>query len=167
MESGAPRYQSAVLFVHDVAASRQFYEGLLGQTVIMDHGPNVGFSGGFAIWQADHASQTIHAHPREDTSPLGRDNVELYFEADDLDRIWSRLVEAGVSIVHPVREQSWGQWVIRVADPDNHIVELGEPMAVFIGRLAAGGMAPDAIAEKTSMPVDIILQILGSQGLSA
>ncbi|HZK65989.1 MAG TPA: VOC family protein [Chloroflexota bacterium] len=167
MGDGSPRFQSAVLFVLDMVASRRFYEGLLGQTVIMDHGLNDGFSGGFAIWQADHASQTICTYPREDATPVGRNNVELYFEADDLDRMWSRLVEAGVSAVHPLWAQSWGQRVMWVAGPDNHIGELGEPIPVLIGRIAAQGMAPEAIVERTSMPVDIILQILGARGLPA
>lgn len=34
---------SSVLFVKDIQASRHFYETVLAQKVLMDHGPNVGF----------------------------------------------------------------------------------------------------------------------------
>ena len=57
------QFQSSVIFVQDIPASRQFYEGLLGQQVLMDHGPNVGYVGGFALWQAEHAYQTIFGRP--------------------------------------------------------------------------------------------------------
>jgi catechol 2,3-dioxygenase-like lactoylglutathione lyase family enzyme len=58
-------YQSSVMFVQDIAASRRFYEDLLGQEVDMDFGPNVGFKGGFALWQVDHAFQMIYEHAPE------------------------------------------------------------------------------------------------------
>ena len=53
------QFQTAVLFVQDIEASRNFYEKLLGQEVEMDFGPNVSFKGGFAIWQIEHAAQMI------------------------------------------------------------------------------------------------------------
>jgi catechol 2,3-dioxygenase-like lactoylglutathione lyase family enzyme len=49
------RFHSAVVFVQDIKASRQFYEGLLGQQVQMGLGLYVVFAGGFALWQVDQA----------------------------------------------------------------------------------------------------------------
>jgi catechol 2,3-dioxygenase-like lactoylglutathione lyase family enzyme len=155
-----PRLQSSVLFVRDVALSRQFYEGLLGQTVEMDFGANVGFQGGFAIWQVDHALQTIHGRQPEVSPTLGADNFELYFETDDLDAVWDRLALGHVPSVHPLREQPWGQRVFRVSDPDGHIVEVGEPMPVVILRFAGQGMDAEAISQRTSMPVEIVRQVV-------
>lgn len=66
-------FQSAVIF-------GRFYEDLLEQQVLMDHGPNVGFAGGFAPWQVDHARQIMSQHPSGESRPLGRGNLELYFE---------------------------------------------------------------------------------------
>jgi catechol 2,3-dioxygenase-like lactoylglutathione lyase family enzyme len=45
-------YQSSVLFVQDIAASRRFYQELLGQAVEMDFGSSVDFYGGFTLWSA-------------------------------------------------------------------------------------------------------------------
>ena len=153
------QFLSSVLFVQDVEASRNFYEKLLGQEVEMDFGPNVGFKGGFAIWQIDHASQMIFERPANGTDQLGRKNFELYFEAVDLDAVLGRLTDAGVSMVHPIREHPWGQCVFRVYDPDGHIVEVGEPMPVVIQRFLAQGMTPEAVAERTSMPLEIVRQV--------
>ncbi len=160
MRLATPRLQSSVLFVQDIGAARQFYEDLLGQRVLMDHGPNVGFEGGFALWQADRACQTVFGRRREHPEPLGHANFELYFEADDLEAVWSRLSEAQVAVVHPLREQPWGQRVFRVSDPDGHLVEVGEPMPTVVTRFAAEGLSIEAIAERTSMPVEMVRQII-------
>lgn len=152
--------QSVVIFVRDIAESRRFYEGLLGQTVLMDHGPNVGFESGFAIWQAEHASQIIHGRPDEPSRRLGCNNLELYFETDNLDAFSDRVAEGGAEVIHSVREQPWGQRVLRIADPDGHIVEVAEPMHVVVARFASQGLDADAIAARTSMPLGVVRQIL-------
>jgi uncharacterized Zn finger protein len=90
---------------------------------------------------------------------LGQDNFELYFETEDLDAIWTRLSNASVEVVHPVHEQPWGQRVIRVYDPDGHIVEVGEPMPLVIARFLAQGMAAEEVAERTLMPLEVVQQI--------
>ncbi len=156
------KFQASVIFVQDIKSSRHFYEELLDQKVLMDHGPNVGFEGGFAIWQIDHVQQTVFERPLSETGQLGRENCEFYFEADDLEAIWSRLSEAGVQVVHPLREQPWGQRVFRIYDPDGHIVELGEPMPVVILRFLAQGMSAEEVAKYTSMPPEIIHHIAKS-----
>ncbi len=74
------KFVSAVIMVKDVKASRAFYEGLLGQRVSMDHGPNVAFEGGFAIWQREHASEVIFNQPHPTPIPKGCHEMEIYFE---------------------------------------------------------------------------------------
>jgi len=152
------QFQSSVLFVKDIAASRRFYEKLLGQTVDIDFGPNVGFKG-FSIWQIDHASEMIFERPSEVAGQLGHKNFELYFETDNLENVWSNLTAANTPVVHPVREHPWGQRAFRVHDPDGHIVELGEPMPVVIHRLLGQGMTPAAVAKQTGMPLAIVEQV--------
>jgi catechol 2,3-dioxygenase-like lactoylglutathione lyase family enzyme len=158
-----PQFQASVIFVKDIKTSRAFYEGLLGQKVLMDHGPNVGFEGGFAIWEVSHAFEMVYRRAPESGGPLGRENLELYFEAADLDAIWQQLSGAGVKAVHPVREQPWGQRVFRVQDPDGHVVEIGEPMPVVIMRYSEQGMDQATIAERTSMPLEVVEMIMNAQ----
>lgn len=153
------QYQSSVIFVKDIAASRHFYEKLLGQEVEMDFGPNVGFKGGFAVWQVDHAAEVIFEGPANGNRQLGHKNLELYFESPDVEAVWDQLLAADVWAIHPLREQPWGQRVFRVYDPDGHIVEVAEPMPVVIRRFLGQGMSLEAVAEKTSMPLEIVQQI--------
>jgi len=152
-------FQSTVLFVKDIAVSRRFYQELLGQTVLVDHGPNVGFAGGFAIWQAEHALQTIYARLEDDPQPLGRRNCEIYFESDELDPLCTRLQAEGIELIHPIHEQPWGQRVVRFYDPDHHIVEVGEPMPFVIQRFLAQGLSVEQVAQRTFMPPEIVQQL--------
>ena len=52
-------YEASVIFVKDMVVSRAFYEGLLGQTVMADHGENVVYAGGLSIWEAARASAIV------------------------------------------------------------------------------------------------------------
>ncbi len=152
-------FQTSLLFVRDVEASRRFYEGLLGQEVTFDFGENVSFAGGFAIQKADHIGPIIFGRPLAGAGPLGRENFELYFESDDLDAVLERLTEAGTPVIHPLREQPWGQRVFRVYDPDGHIVEIGEPMSAVVARFLRQGVSEEEAAQRSSMPLEFVRQI--------
>lgn len=160
------KFTSSVIFVSDIDVSRRFYEEQLGQTVLVDHGVNIGFDGGFAIWQSAYANQVIFGESQGET--LGHKNFELYFETDDLDALCQRVEQAGIPMVHPLHEQPWGQRVIRLYDPDRHIIEIGEPMPVVILRFLAQGLTADEIAQRTFMPVGLVRQLIdiaSGQGL--
>lgn len=153
------KFESSVIFVQDIDVARRFYEDVLEQKVAMDFGPNVGFESGFALWQADHAYEMIFGAPTSDAAPLGRKNIELYFETDALDAVFARVTEAQASLVHPPYEQPWGQRAFRVYDPDGHIVELGEPMPVVVNRMLASGLSMEEVAQRTGMPIEIVQRI--------
>lgn len=155
------RFNSSVVMVKDIPAVRRFYEGLLGQNVVLDHGQNVVYTGGFAIWEAGHAELIIFGGAAGANVRTGCDNMELYFEAEDVDGAFRLMQEAGARILHPVHEEPWGQRTFRCYDPDGHIVEVGEPMDAVIRRLSAEGCTPEIIVGRTSMPMEVVLQAIG------
>jgi catechol 2,3-dioxygenase-like lactoylglutathione lyase family enzyme len=148
-----------VVFVQDIAASRRFYEELLGQEIEMDVGPSVEFRDGFALWQVDHAFQTIYECAPDTAERLGRPNHELHFETPDAKAASVRLLASGVEFVHPLREMPWGKRIFRVRDPDGHVVAVGEPMTAVIARLLGEGVSVEAVAERTAMPIKTVKQI--------
>jgi predicted enzyme related to lactoylglutathione lyase len=154
------RYISAVLFVKDMELSRRFYEGLFGQQVDTDFGKNVGYTSGLALWEVGVAHKIIYDCEYADSTPLGRQNFEIYFESDDIEAVWHELQAEGVNVIQPLYEQPWGQRTLRISDPDGHIVDVGEPMPLAIKRLAADGLDSAAIHAKTMMPVSVIENIL-------
>lgn len=153
------RFQTALLFVKNISASRTFYEKVLQQKVKYDFGEDVVFDSGFAIHNANHISNLLFNRPNPYIQEkLGKENLELYFECDDLDEIFSVLNEAGVILVHNIKEQPWGQRVLRFYDPDYHIVEIGEPMTAVIRRFLEMGLPEAEVAQKTSMPLEEVLK---------
>ena len=148
------RFQTPLLFVKDVKVSRVFYENILQQKIEYDFGEDVVFVGGFAIHDANHISQLLFDRPNPFINDkLGKENFELYFECDELDHILLKLVDSEVTLIHTIKEQPWGQRVFRFYDPDNHIVEIGEPMSIVIKRLLETGFSEAEVAKRTSMPM--------------
>ncbi len=165
------KYVCALITVSDITRSRAFYEGMLGQEVDMDFGPNVGFRGGFAIHERTHFESLFgdegesRAGRRQPASAVAAGTTaadnrspwgELYFEEDDIETLEGSLRAAGVVFAHPLREQPWAQRVFRCLDPDGHIVEVGESLETTARRLADGGMSAEQAAKRMGMPVDFV-----------
>lgn len=147
-----------VLMVKDMETSRKFYETVLGQEVAMDHGLNVGYKSGLALWQQDYALNVIHG--KKTRHKKGND-VEIYFESEKIDEAYTSVRSYGAAIVHEIREQPWGQRVFRFHDPDNFVVEIGEPMDALVRRLNREGMTVKEIVTKTTLPEEIVRAFLG------
>lgn len=155
------KFETPLIAVEDVERSKRFYCGLFDQQVVLDFGANVTFSGGFAI-QEKFAWLTGVA----ESSVVGRShNMELYFETDDLDAFMRRL-EAWpepVELLHPPRRHDWQQRIVRLYDPDGHIVEVGETMAFVVRRCLAEGHTVEQTAALTRHPVEFVLRCRGRQ----
>lgn len=139
--------------------SRTFYEKVLNQKVGCDLGQNVFFEGGFAIHLKSHYADLINVDESDIASRSN--NAELYFEENDLDAFLERLKGmVSVNYVHELREQPWGQRVVRLYDPDMHIVEVGEPMESVAKRLLKGGLSVEETARRTLMPEEFVRQMV-------
>ncbi len=58
--------------------------------------------------------------------------MELYFEVDDFDEFIRKLESnSEIEYVPPPKKHDWQQRVVRTYDPDHHIIEIGESMAVI------------------------------------
>jgi catechol 2,3-dioxygenase-like lactoylglutathione lyase family enzyme len=154
------KYSGVLIAVKDIPTSRHFYETLLDQKVQLDLGVNVAFEGGLAIHQEDHF-QDLLGGPRFAALPKAHWG-ELYFETDALEAFQQRLADAGAEFVHPVIEQPWAQRVLRVYDPDGHVVEIGETMEAVVVRLHQQGLSVAAIHQRTGMPVPFVESALAS-----
>jgi hypothetical protein len=126
----------------------------------------VAYEGSFAIHERTHFQSLLEegstglpqvggdkASGNELRAPFGG---ELYFEEDALEEAERKLREAGVSFVHPTREQPWAQRVFRCLDPDGHIVEVGETMEAVVRRLVREGMSFAEAGQRTGMGVDFV-----------
>ena len=82
--------------------------------------------------------------------------TEIYFEEHDFDSFIDKLKDLDVEFVHPVIEHSWGQRVVRLYDPDSHIIEVGEDMKVVCRRFLDSGMTPEEVAKRMDVPMKFI-----------
>ena len=154
------KLSSFVLFVSDVAKSKEFYTSVLNQEVTMDiNSINVGFKSGLAIWDKKYATNVIFEN--QNVNKSDNTNLEIYFETNALDEVFKKVSAMNVNIVHGIKSQPWHQIVFRFYDPDNFIIEAAETMEEVIKRLSKEGMTVDAIAEKTFMPKEGVQAMLG------
>jgi catechol 2,3-dioxygenase-like lactoylglutathione lyase family enzyme len=143
-------YRCALLAVNDVKQSLAFYQKWFGVEVEVDLGWNIGLKGGLSL--QEHFAELVGLPP-ESVLPRSH-NMELYFESEDLDAFEKRLREdPSVKRVHPVKEYPWRQRVLRIYDPDGHIIEIGESMAMVFRRLVAQGNTVEATAQMTQHPL--------------
>jgi len=150
------KFICTLITVSDIERSKHFYEHLLEQQVISDFGENVVFEGGFSIHLRSHFEGVIHHKP----IVPGVNNIELYFEHDELKPLVEKLKENGVEFVHEIEVQPWRQKVMRFYDPDGYMVEVGESMQHLCQRLHADGMSPADISKATSLPAEYVKGLL-------
>lgn len=146
------QYKGPMLVVNDIDKSVEFYENILGMSVILDFGANKTLTGGLALQTAETYKDFIDGR----TLCFGGNDFELYFEEDDFDSFIQRLKRFDIEYVHPVKEHAWGQRVVRFYDPDKHIVEVGENLKSVCRRFLESGMTPEQTAERMDVPLNFV-----------
>lgn len=156
------KYICALIVVKDIKRSRNFYENILGQKVEYDFGENVSFKGGFAIHLEDHYAQLLSIE--NDNILTKSNNFELYFETDDMESIFKALKKEKIAFIHQIKEQPWGQRVMRFYDPDFHVIEVGESMEAVVLRFHGMGLSIELISKKSSMPEEFVRNAIIATG---
>ena len=142
------KLKNFLIVVTDIELSKRFYRELFGLETAADLGENAVLTGGLVLQEKTLWESWIG----RDVSRGGCD-AELYFEESDLDGFLRKLEESPFSPEYLNRciEHSWGQRVVRIFDPDRHVIEIGETMEAVARRFLASGMSPRETAEKTQM----------------
>lgn len=149
------KYTCTLLTVRDITSSRDFYSSLLGLTVTADYGANIVLSDCIALQTLDTWQEFIQKEGSDITLP--NHALELYFEETDMEGFLQKLhARSEIRLVHPLKEHIWGQRVIRFYDPDGHIIEVGEDMAMVAQRFLAQGMSAEAIALRMQVSLPAI-----------
>ncbi len=144
--------KNTLLAVTDIEKSAAFYKKVLGLRVVMDFGANKTLTGGLVLQTAETWKEFIGT---ENISFGGR-STEIYFEEDDFDKFVEKLNGCEIKYVHPVKEHSWGQRVVRIYDPDMHIIEVGENLKTVCKRFLGSGMTPEQAAQRMGVPMKFV-----------
>ena len=146
------KMKNPLLVVRDIDKSAEFYKKVLGLRVIMDFGANKTLTGGLALQTLESWQEFIGT----DAVSFGGNSSEVYFEEDDFDEFADKLKACEVEYVHPVKEHAWGQRVVRIYDPDRHIIEVGENLKTVCKRFLDGGMTSEQAAERMGVPLKFV-----------
>jgi len=151
------RFHSSVVFTADIRRLSAFYIEVLGQAVQHDFGACIVLQCGLSLWQPSD-ELTIAAKLGYCCHASGNKNLELCFETETFTPDVERIKASGVTFLHDVVEDPWGQQAVRFFDPDGNLVELGESIPTFVRRHHAAGLSPEAVAERTGVPLEAVLQ---------
>lgn len=123
------RFINPIPFVRNIEISKDFYQNTIGLKIIKDFGNFILFDSGFAIHDGHALEQTIWQKTFIADQPYGRKNLLLYFEHPDIEFAFESIAPH-VELIHPLEKQPWGQRVFRFYDPDQHVIEVGEPQII-------------------------------------
>lgn len=153
------KFVSPLIAVSDLEKSKHFYHDVLGLEVVNDFGANVVLTGGVNLQTKDTWSDFIQKQSNEIV--FGGNASELYFDEDDFDAFIQKLDRLqDIQYLHRVIEHSWGQRAVRFYDPDRHIIEVGENIAMVVRRFLDGGRSIEETAVRMDVPVDFIKSCL-------
>lgn len=118
------RLKNILLVVEDIEKSIAFYKELFGLQVLKDFDGNVILTEGLVL-----QDRKIWENLVEKEVSYGGNASELYFVENNLEDFQKKLDGSSFEInyAHKLKTHSWGQKVIRIYDPDGHMIEIGEP----------------------------------------
>lgn len=151
------RFHSSVIFVKDIEVSKNFYCNILNQVIDTDFGNNNSLKNGLSLWQVPDWHILYKGFYNQSNSNKA---LELYFETEDISEIQNLIVKNNIMIHHDLIEESWGQKTIRVYDPDQNLIEIGEKLEVFIKRMFKEGLTLEEINQKTGVPLELINEFI-------
>lgn len=146
------KLKNPLLVVSDIERSVEFYKKVLGLHKIMDFGANVTLTGGLCLQSLESWTEFID----NKNITFESNSFEIYFEEEDFDAFFEKIKTLDLKYVHPVKEHSWGQRVVRFYDPDMHIIEVGEDIKNVCKRFLAEGMTPEQVAERMDVPPSFV-----------
>lgn len=121
---------SVAVIAPDPQASRQLYVDVLGLPLESGidkeyfHSEKLPGSKHFGIWPLHQAAQACFGTPDWPSDrPIPQVSVE--FDVADVDSLHAaaeELLAASYELLHPVREEPWGQTVVRLQSPEGIVV---------------------------------------------
>lgn len=151
-------YKGTLIAVKDMEKSKKFYQEILNMTVVGDFGANVQLDGGLFLQTLDSWKSFIGGKE----VALGNHAAELYFEVSNIDAFCETLQKHQVAYVHELLEHRWGQRVVRFYDPDRHVIEVAEDIAIVVKRFYDSGMTEEQVAARMDIPADYVKACLHS-----
>ena len=121
------KLKNILFVVNDIEKSKKFYQELFGLRVITDFGENVILTEGLVLQQIDVWQEGIQKEVN-----FGGHDAELYFEESDMEGFLAKIKNSDLGVVfvdEKTPDHPWGGRVVRIYDPDRHVIEVGEAVS--------------------------------------
>ena len=117
------KLKNILIVVSDIERSKAFYRDLFGLRVITDFGGNVILTEGLVLQEKKGWEELIGRECSCDGC-----GAELYFEESNMDAFLKKIAEypQEVGYLNECTEREQGQRVVRIYDPDGHVIEVAE-----------------------------------------
>ncbi len=118
---------TVALITPDPPASRTLYLDTLGLPLGGDeylHSEQVAGCKSFGVWPLSQAAEACFGNPQWPAArPVPQISIEFdVADADAVDPASRELQQAGYELLHPPREELWGQTVARLQSPEGAII---------------------------------------------
>jgi len=154
------RLKNILIVVEDIERSKKFYQDLFGLRTLTDFDSNVILTEGLVlqdrgIWERLVKKKVV----------WGDSDTELYFEENNMDDFIKKLdaYQEPVRYLNRLMEHDWGQRVVRIYDPDGHVIEIGEAMEFVAKRFHKAGMSLEEVSKKTQLLIEQVRGICGAE----
>ncbi|MGG5343956.1 glyoxalase/bleomycin resistance/dioxygenase family protein [Enterococcus sp. AZ192] len=148
------KFDSPMIVVENIEASKVFYQEVLKQKIKVDLQSYVIWEGDFSMMSIDQWKEATHSSIKVISE---NNSFELYFEEEDYDAFILHLKEyPTIRYLHDTKEFPWGQRGLRFYDVDHHIIEVAESMTSVAKRFLALGYSIDETAEKIMFPREFV-----------
>lgn len=146
------KYGGTLIIVKDIVKSRNFYENIMEQKVLMDLGEHISLENGLGLQSNYEAIVGKPLNIKEQAN-----NFQLYFEVDNIENWEDKLKKVeDIEFIHDLKEYPWGQRAIRIYDYDKYILEISESMESVAIRYLKQGLSVEETAKRTMFPVEFI-----------
>lgn len=152
------RLKNILFVVEDVEKSVEFYKELFGLQIVSQFDGNVILTEGLVLQERKGWEELT-----EHKVTYGNHDSELFFVENDMDNFLGHLKKTrfGIEYVQPIMEHSWGQRVVRIYDPDHHVLEISEELEGVVRKFLNQGMTLEMIAVKMELPLEYIKDLIG------
>lgn len=120
------KHADTIVLVEDIKVSKEFYINIMELEILYDWENMVVFKDRFSIHQANKLMPEQEINKLIHTGKQGYGNIDIYFEVENIEDEYNKILQKEVKIIHGIIELPW-QKIFRIYDPDNHIIEIGGP----------------------------------------
>lgn len=117
-----------MVYVEDVARSRDFYRDVVGLDLDFDAGSYAQFTWGHLVLGLRARDNARRQYGDAVEPARSGASHQVTVEVDDVDAMAARLAARGAEIVEPPTDQSWGMRSATLRDPDGHLWEICRPL---------------------------------------